>query len=256
MKIGFDDVTEAPGIRVSREAMQMVYHRYQIALEHCQGKDILEVACGAGMGLGYLAKKAKAVVAGDYAEKLITKAKFHYKDRIPLLRLDAHNLPFKDQSFDRILLSEAIYYLSDPSRFLQECRRLLRAGGIVLISTANKEWLDFNPSALSTRYFSAQELCELLRGCQFQASIYGAFQTTKAYRGDWLLSWIKRIAVSAHLIPKTMKSKEWLKRIFFGELLTLPAELDGAKLEFTPATPIVPGVSADSFKVLYAVGRL
>ncbi|MEK7217323.1 MAG: class I SAM-dependent methyltransferase [Chloroflexota bacterium] len=129
----FSNVTEVPGARASREQAAMLYTRYAFAARLCRGKEILEVACGSGMGLGFLARTAKRVVGGDCTQGLLRQARKHYGARIPLVRLDAHGLPFRDSSFDAIILYEAIYYLADPSLFLQECRRVLREGGSLIV---------------------------------------------------------------------------------------------------------------------------
>jgi ubiquinone/menaquinone biosynthesis C-methylase UbiE len=139
MAIDYTTVTEIPGNRVTREQLERMYHRYRFAADFSEGKDVLEVACGAGLGLGYLAKKTKRVVGGDYTEKLVTEAKGYYKEKIPLLRLDAHFLPFQAQSFDVVILYEAIYYLAKPEDFFNEARRVLRKDGILLIATVNKD---------------------------------------------------------------------------------------------------------------------
>ena len=98
MGIDYSTVTEIPGNRVTQEQLERMFHRYCFAGNFSEGKEILEVACGAGQGLGYLAKRAKRVFGGDYTEKLIKEAKRYYKERVPLLRLDAHFLPFRDQA--------------------------------------------------------------------------------------------------------------------------------------------------------------
>jgi FlaA1/EpsC-like NDP-sugar epimerase len=41
-----------------------------------------------------------------------------------------------------VILHQAIYYLAQPDRFLDECHRVLRKKGNLLICTNNKEWLD------------------------------------------------------------------------------------------------------------------
>jgi 2-polyprenyl-3-methyl-5-hydroxy-6-metoxy-1,4-benzoquinol methylase len=62
-------VTELPGSNATKEQLARLYHRYHFAAGFCEGKDVLEVACGAGQGLGYLARKAKSVVGGDYGRR-------------------------------------------------------------------------------------------------------------------------------------------------------------------------------------------
>ena len=252
----YTGVTEVPGDHISREAVSMLYTRYQYASQFCEYKDVLEVACGAGTGLGYLAKTARRVVGGDYTEDLVRKAHNHYKERIPLLRLDAHALPFQALSFDVVLLYEAIYYLAQPEVFLDECRRVLREQGLVLICTVNKMWADLNPSPLSTAYFSSQELGILLRKGQFNPEIYGAFPVQgKSLRGS-LISWLKRVAVTLHLIPKTMRSKAFLKRIFLGPVTKLQPEVFDGMGTYVDPVPLSNDSPSNQFKVIFAVARL
>lgn len=234
----------------------MLYTRYAYAAKFCEGKNVLEVACGAGQGLGHLAKRARRVVGGDHTENLVRGAQRYYRGQVPLLRLDAHALPFRDSSFDVVLLYEAIYYLVHPERFLAECRRVLRERGTLLICTVNKKWVDFNPSPFSTRYFSASELSALLRKHRFQAELYGAFPVERASIKDLLVSLIKRIAVMLNLIPRTMKGKEVLKRIFLGPLSPIPAEVHEAMAPYFPPVPIRDHTPASNFKVLFAIAHL
>jgi hypothetical protein len=58
----FSSVTEAPRIKVTPEGAAMLYMRYRFAARFCKGKDVLEVGCATGMGLGYLARHARTVV--------------------------------------------------------------------------------------------------------------------------------------------------------------------------------------------------
>ena len=248
-------VSERPGIRVTREALSMLHTRYAFAAPYCAGKDVLEVACGAGQGLGYLGGRSRRVVGGDCSGGLLAEARRHYDGRVPLLRLDAHALPFRAASFDVVLLYEALYYLASPARFLGECRRILRAGGRLLLCTVNREWRDFNPSPLSTRYFSAGELRALAEAEGFEAELYGAFPCAPGSPRDALVSLARRAAVALRLIPATMKGKEWLKRVFLGPLTALPAEIGGAMVPRGEPVALAPGAAASAFKVLYLVGR-
>src|SRR5262249_6372523 len=102
----------------------MLNTRYKFASDFCRGGRVLEIGCGAGQGLGYLARSASSVIGGDYTEALLRNAQSHYGGRIPLVALDAHELPFVDLSFDTVILYEAIYYLNSPAQFLEECRRV------------------------------------------------------------------------------------------------------------------------------------
>jgi hypothetical protein len=94
----------------------------------------------------------------------------------------------------------------------------------LLIATANKDWTEFNPSPFSTRYFSVPELGKLLQNDGFKVEFYGAFSTMPKTIKEKVISNIRKIAVTLHLIPKTMKGKELLKKIFYGKLIIFPVK--------------------------------
>jgi ubiquinone/menaquinone biosynthesis C-methylase UbiE len=253
--IDYSDVTELPGGRASREQLSRLRHRYRTAAAYCDGKDVLEVGCGAGQGLGYLAKRARSVVGGDYTHASLRRAREYYGERASLVRLDAHELPFPDASFDVLLLFEAVYYLRAPAEFLAESRRVLRRNGVLLVSTANPDWPDFHPSPWSVQYFSGPQLAEWLRTQGFKVELSGAYPASDSSAREKLLSLIKRAAVRLHLIPRTMKRRALLKRVFFGKLAMIPPEIDGDGADYDPPVPISAEAGEPRFKVLYAVAH-
>ncbi len=166
-------------------------------------KDVLEIGCGAGLGLGYLAKFAKKVVGGDIEEKNISIAKQYYKYRpnITIDLMDAHNLPLHDGSFDLALLYETIYYLKDPEKCIAEAKRVLRENGILIVCTVNKDWEDFHPSPYTYKYFSAPELYEIMRDKFRQVSLLGGFPIKKTGARSKLNSFAKRFAIKFKSSP-------------------------------------------------------
>lgn len=257
MNKDYATVTETPGIGATREQLSMLYTRYKFALSLCIGKDVLEVACGAGQGLGYLSRSAKRVMGGDIDEINLSFAAERYRrnTNIALRKMDAQNLPVKNNSFDVILLYEAIYYLHDPGQFLKECLRVLRDNGLLVICTVNREWADFNPSPFSTQYFSAAELSDFLRNHNFNVEILAAFSVSKKSVKDSMVSTLKRSAVAMGILPKTMEGKQFLKRIFLGELSPLPSEVEDSMAEYIQPVPINPTAMNSQYKVLYAIAR-
>jgi SAM-dependent methyltransferase len=253
--IDYSGVTETAGNRVTLEALSMLYTRYAFAARLAEGRDVLEVACGSGPGLGYLAKHARRVVGGDCTERLLVQAERHYGGGIPLVRLDAQTLPFRSGSVGVVLLYEALYYLAEAGRFLDEAWRVLARPGCLIVSTVNREWPDFNPSPFSTRYFSGRELFVLLRDRGFHTEIYGAFPVEHGSPSGKVLSVIRRAAVRLHLIPRTMRGKELLKRVFLGRLAAFPAEVAEAMSPYCAPTPLRPNGPVRDYKVLFAVGR-
>lgn len=253
--VDYSGVTEVAGRRVSREALSMLYTRYAFGATLARGRDVLEVACAGGPGLGYLATRARRVVGGDYTAPLLARAERQYRGEIPLVRLDAHSLPFRSASFGAVLLYEALYYFGEPDRFVAEAGRVLRRPGCLVISTVNREWADFSPSPLSTRYFSGRELFSLLRDGGFETEIYGAFPVTRGSMKARAVSAVRRAAVRLHLIPRTMKGRELLKRFFLGPLVAFPSEVAEGMAPYCAPTSLYPNAPIRDFKVLFAVGQ-
>lgn len=233
----------------------MLFARYDLAAGRAEGKDVLEVACGPGVGLGYLARRARRIVGGDYDEQMLRLATAHYGDRIPVLRLDAHALPFTDRSFDVVILFEALYYLSAPTRFVAEARRVLRPGGMILISTVNRDWPGFNPSPFSVRYFSLPELRSLLHDGGFVVELFGGFPVSASTPRGWVVEMMRRFAIRLHLIPSTMKRKQLVKRLVYGRLTSVPCELQNGSPEASAPASLAGDAASSMFKVLYAIGR-
>ncbi|HRB80859.1 MAG TPA: class I SAM-dependent methyltransferase [Nitrospira sp.] len=237
------------------EALSMVYTRYRFAVDFCRGRRVLEVACGPGVGLGYLGRHADGIVGGDLTDRLLLQAKRNLQSTRPLVRLQAEALPLHTASRDVIICYEALYFFEDAGKFLKECRRVLAPPGVLLLCTVNPEWPEFNPNARSCRYYSARELAALLREAGFQPDIFGAFSIAPASIPAACLSWIKRVAVRLRLIPSSMAGKRVLKRLFLGKLVPFPAAVDEDMVVYAPPVSISPEQPATSYKILFAVGR-
>ncbi len=155
MGFDFTEVTEVSGEPVSLEQVGRIAHRYMWASKFSSGKDILEVACGSGQGLELLSKTAKSLQAGDFSDALVAKCKEEYGAGLDIRQFDAQKIPFNDESFDVIILFEALYYIPSAGLFVEEAKRLLRPRGCVLIATANKD------------------LCNTPRLCHFALGVQG-----------------------------------------------------------------------------------
>jgi len=164
-------------------------------------------------------------------------------------------LPFEKYSFDVVILFEAIYYLAQPEKFLAECQRILKENGLVLLCTVNKDWSGFNPSPFSFKYFSAPELVNLFKKYNFNIELFGAFLASPNSIKDKITSIIRKTGVVLHLIPKTMKGKEKLKRIFFGRLLTIPSEIEEGMADYFSPIPIFPTSPIHHYKVLFVLAH-
>jgi len=184
MPTSFASETELPGRRISADTLQIIAHRYCWASGFVFRKEILEVGCGPGLGLGWLSRNAKRIIGGDITEENIALAKEHYGPRVELVCMDAHKLPFKNNSVDVVVCLAAIIYMDLPV-FLDECHRVLRTGSMLVINAPNKDLPSFRPSRLSRKYYSVPELYSLLNQHHFDANFFGAFPATQGPTRIW-----------------------------------------------------------------------
>lgn len=100
---------------------------------------ILDVGCGDAEMLEHIqrVKTPTYAVGVDFREKLINL------DAINILRGDAENLPFKDQSFECVIIAAAIEHLPSPINALTESKRILKQGGTLIITTPNPIYARF-----------------------------------------------------------------------------------------------------------------
>jgi SAM-dependent methyltransferase len=256
MQPNFKSVTEIAGDEVPQEQVDRLFNRYVWAAQHCKGRDVLEAACGSGQSLGYLNRLSKTFEAGDFSEDLLSIVRQQYGDRIKLHQFDACNMPFSDRSKDVIILFEAIYYLPDAESFVQECKRVLRPHGKVLIATANKDLYDFNPSSHSYQYYGVVELENLFSKFGFKTEFFGDTPVDKISLRQKFLRPVKKIVVSLGLMPKSMAGKKLLKRFVFGILVAMPAEIDENTSEYVEPNPIASDSPDIRHKVIYCAATL
>lgn len=254
--LDFTDVTEMAGEQISPEQMFRLANRYYWAEAFITGKDVIEVACGTGPGLGYLAARANSLRSGDYSCRMVERVRAHYGDRIHCNQFDAQEMPFEENSADVIIIFEALYYLSAPEVFVAECKRVLRPGGCVLVSTANCDLFDFNPSPHSWRYHGVQELAVLFGAQGFSTEFWGSTPIAKVSSKQKFLRPLKKFMVDVGLMPKSMYGKQLLKRIIFGKSIPMPAEIIEGMAEIETPSPLAAGRPDTAHKVIYCVARL
>jgi ubiquinone/menaquinone biosynthesis C-methylase UbiE len=254
--VDFLDVSELAGSPISGEQLERLRHRYTWAMPFSREKDVAELACGTGPGLGLLAGVARSLVAGDYSERMLERVRAHYGDRVALARFDASSMPYDSTSKDVLVIFEALYYLPDVARFAQECKRVLRPGGVLLIATANKDLSDFNPSPYSHDYLGVQELHEVFGSAGFDVRCFGHLDTAELSWKQRLLRPVKKAVVSLNLMPRTMRGKQILKRLVFGKPVSMPAELSPGADEIVPPTPLTPNQPDRRHKVIYCAASL
>ena len=124
---------------------QRLFKAYVIAKDYVGG-DVLEVGCGEGRGVGLLMQHAKSFTAVDKIQEVISDLKIKY----PAGRFLSMNIPplkeLADNAYDSIVSFQVIEHIQDDTLFLKEIHRVLKPGGIALLTTPNRSMsLSRNP---------------------------------------------------------------------------------------------------------------
>jgi ubiquinone/menaquinone biosynthesis C-methylase UbiE len=96
------------------------------------GERVLDVAAGNGNASLAAARRGADVVATDYVESLLERAKRRADaDGLPLTTevADAEDLPYDDGSFDVVLSTLGVMFTPNPERAAAELLRVVRPGG-------------------------------------------------------------------------------------------------------------------------------
>lgn len=140
---------------------QRLLKPYYLVRNYIKG-DLLEVGCGEGRGIELLAPLANTYLALDKITDIIEKLSKEHKN---VTFKQAIVPPFKDipsNCFDVVVSFQVIEHIQDDHFYLQEIHRVLKPGGVMLITTPNiKMTLTRNPWHI--REYKAKELETLVK---------------------------------------------------------------------------------------------
>ena len=241
------EITDVAGEPTEATQLRRLIARYHWAVSYCNGKDVLEVACGTGQGLGLLRSRAARVYGCDLSPENLAVARKGNGEVQPLVRADAQVLPFASASLDAVVILEAIYFLPSPQKFMEEVKRVLRPGGWCIISSINKDCVEFNPHhSLYRARYGTPELAGLLEANGFTAEAFGIIPMNEPSLRSRAFAPARKLAVRLNVIPEGKKARLMLKRIVFGPLQTMPHDISSVpapdvkpvKLQLDIADPV------------------
>ncbi|MFL5827111.1 MAG: glycosyltransferase [Thermoleophilaceae bacterium] len=113
---------------------------------------VLDVGCGPGRALVPLAAHHE-MTGCDVSAEMLEEARRRSPSDVRLVRADARELPFGDDSFDAVIALDLLAHLPDLRAGVSELARVVRSGGPVIFDTSNAEpwWVLAYPSYVNWR---------------------------------------------------------------------------------------------------------
>ncbi|MBI4709171.1 MAG: methyltransferase domain-containing protein [Candidatus Portnoybacteria bacterium] len=185
------------------------FYRYEFAAQFVKDKTILDIACGEGYGSEILRKAgAGAVYSVDNSSAIVAAANEKYPG-INFITTEATKTSFQDQFFDIIISFETWHHLDDYENFIPEMSRILRPGGLLILSVPNEKMLylsPFNKKFLTKYYranFSKQKIEKYLKPYFEIKEWYGQRGVKKIYTNFFSKIFLSLLAgISARLKAK------------------------------------------------------
>jgi SAM-dependent methyltransferase len=183
-------------------------HSQLLELIDRPGLRVLEVGCGTGHWLAALSGHAAYLLGADPSSAMLDKARWQ-APAAELVCGRAEALPFSGNSMDLIFCVNAFHHFSDPKRFLQNARSLLRKSGRLVIfgldpHEPEEKWYFYNyfPGLREidlTRFVPHKEIVSMMTEAGFHNTFARpAERIQKTYFGEEVLShpFLDRVSTS------------------------------------------------------------
>lgn len=137
--------------------------RYKFAADFVRGMDVMDIACGTGYGTRIILElgQAKKCIGIDIDEDAVLYAQKNHKVLgSQFIASAAENVSIESDFADVIVSFETIEHVQDEHLLISEFHRLLKKGGLLIISTPNKWPLAIAP--YHTKEYDLEEFKKVL----------------------------------------------------------------------------------------------
>jgi ubiquinone/menaquinone biosynthesis C-methylase UbiE/cytosine/adenosine deaminase-related metal-dependent hydrolase len=109
-------------------------------LPDVRGLDVLDIGCGTGRWLAHFAERSPRRLTGvDFSAEMLAVAARKLGDHCELKQGDCKALPVETESADLVISSFVLSYVDDLKRYAIEVERVLRPGGVFLLTDMHPE---------------------------------------------------------------------------------------------------------------------
>lgn len=158
-------------------------HRYAIAMELVKNKKVLDIACGEGYGSNLLAKNAAHVTGVDINNDVVKLATGKYqKQKLEFFTGTVENIPAADKQFEVVVSFETLEHIADHKKMMDEIKRVLQPGGLLIISTPDKK--NYTDNTGRKNPFHVKELYEE----EFKTLLHQYFKNVQVFSQQITLS--------------------------------------------------------------------
>ena len=120
-------------MRKDRAAYDEMYALIRPLVRH---KTVLELATGTGLIAKHIVNEAAHIEATDASAEMIAEAKRDTRSaKLHFSVQDMFRLPYANQSFNVVIVSNALHIVPQPEKALQEIKRVLKDDGVLLAPT-------------------------------------------------------------------------------------------------------------------------
>ena len=194
-------------------------HHYWFSLPFVKDKKVIDLACGEGYGTNILSKDAAAITGIDIDYQTIEHARNKYgKDNITFNVGSVERINEPDESVDVLVSFETIEHVNrkQQRKFLQEVYRVLKRGGIFIVSTPDKDICGEGHNEYHIDEMNKAGFEKLLKGYFSNIEMYG--EDIKAYKSRTSLFIIRVM----HKLIKLDKYR--IRHIFFPKKFRLKVD--------------------------------
>lgn len=241
--------------------MKDQFDRYVLAETFAKDTICLDAACGAGYGTRLLAGSATRLLGLDFSDEALSHARANYSaDNVQFKQADLNQtLNLDSNHFDLVVSFETIEHLHNRDQLVKEFHRILRPGGVLIMSTPNgtvTSLANEPPNPFHVHELSNQELTDILASNGFtQEALFGQWRYTHIEKPSLLHSKGFKSALNAfYLVARNLKRSKTLLKL--ARRLKVAEKFSSfmGQAKYVPVERITSDL-ADSYKVLIAVAR-